>query len=200
MRKILSLRGDALAKVMGKQSAIRERTRDAYGSDKKDCFPAPKQPMRYAAVSDFRSKTGIPFRKQPIGARQPQWSYGPDSATAREERVAMLSDGPIGDTWKANASSSRGKLDRAKHAKTLAQSSRVDAAKAEVRRALSGKADAIIADDIVSRRKACRDRAAKKAKRRPLLDAAQSEQPYNWHEGRKCEGKDWHVEKVTKKD
>ncbi len=134
MRKLNSLRGDALAKVMKREPAPRERTRDAYGSDKKGSYPTPKRPMVYAAISDARAKTGIPYSKQPVGARQPRWSYDPESATAREEYVAMLADGPIGQTWRQNASSTRARLDKVKHAKSLAQLSRVDAAKAKLRR------------------------------------------------------------------
>ena len=133
MRKILSLRGDALAKVMSKQSVTGEPTRAAYG-DKKGCFPKPKLPMVYAAVSVFRQNTGIPYRKQPIGARQPRWSYEPDSATAREEHVAMLVDGPVSDKWKANASSTRARLDRTKYAKELSQIANQASAKDSLRR------------------------------------------------------------------
>lgn len=135
MRKILSLRGEALAKVMSHTSP-KAGQRARYG-DKKGVFPKPSKPMVYPAISDFRSKTGIPFRKQPIGARQPQWSYDPDSATAREERVAMLSDGECKATYKSHPSS-YARLDKAKHAKALAQLDLIEAAKAKARRALKG--------------------------------------------------------------
>lgn len=95
--------------------------------------------MVYPAISEGRVKSGIPYGKQPIGARQPQWSYDPDSATAREERVAMLAEGPIGQTWKANASSTRARLDKVKHAKALSQLNNVKSVTDEVRHAVKGK-------------------------------------------------------------
>lgn len=133
MRKILSLRGDALAATMKAKSVTGSRTRDGYGSDKRDYFPVVHTPTVFAAVSEYRQKTGIPYRKQPIGARQPQWSYDPESATAREERVAMLADGSIGQSWKQYKAPTA-RLDKAKHAKTLARIAREASATVKVRR------------------------------------------------------------------
>lgn len=140
MRKILSLRGEALAKVMShtspKAGHAQASSRARYG-DKKGVFPKPSKPMVYPAISEHRLNIGIPYRKQPIGARQPQWSYDPDSATAREEHVAMLSDGECKATYKSHPSS-YARLDKAKHAKALAQLDLIEAAKAKARRALKG--------------------------------------------------------------
>lgn len=108
--KLNACNGDALAKLMLRKS-----------DDKKSKCVTMRKPLVYDAISTYRSaeQVGL-FKSLPIGARPPHWTTGPDSATEREERLAMLVDGPLRGTWR-ECKPSGTRLDREKHAETIAK-------------------------------------------------------------------------------